>query len=229
MRKILFAGFFLFVCGLTVNVSAQGVLSEILRRMDQHNQNLRSVKADVTMVKTNSQLGVSDTYKGSTSYLPKSSLTKGKMYVRVDWTKPVEEQIVLQGDNYELYRPRLNQVIQGQKSGSSKDPSIGGALAFMTMNKEQLKANYTVTYLGEEQITAGVKTWHLQLEPKAQGSYKQAELWVDSDGMPVQAKVTERNSDTTAVQLSGVKKNERIDVKVFSLNYDKKKVKFVKA
>jgi len=36
------------------------------------------------------------------------------MYVRIDWVKPVSENIVIIGDSYRLFRPRLNQVIEGK-------------------------------------------------------------------------------------------------------------------
>lgn len=173
--------------------------------------------ASVKMDKTNVQLGFTDTTEGTTSYLSKAAA--GKMYVRINWTKPVEEQISVIGDNYELYRPRLNQVIYGKTQKAKNSASVGGALSFMSMPKAQLKANYNVSYLGEEQIGGGVRTWHLQLIPKAQSSYKTAELWVDGDGMPRQAKVTEQNSDTTTVLLSNIQKNPSLKGSSFKLSY----------
>jgi outer membrane lipoprotein-sorting protein len=208
---------------------AQGVLSEILRRMDVYNKSLQSLKADLTMVKTNTQLNISDTTTGSTSYLPKSAKTKNLMYVRIDWTKPVDEQISVIGDKYELYRPRLGQVIQGQTTKAKNNASVGGALGFMSMSKDQLKANYDVVYIGEEQISGGVKTWHLQLNPRTPTSYKTAELWVDADGTPRQAKITENNGDSTTVLISNIQKNATIKADIFKLAYDKKKVKIIQA
>ncbi len=210
-------------------VKAQGVLREILSRLDANNKSLQSLKADVTMVKTDATLGESDTTTGNTSYLPKSSKTNNQRYVRINWTKPVEEEIAVIGDTYELYRPRLNQVIQGTTSKAQGSSKAAGALAFMSMSKDELKANYDVTYLGEESVSGGTATWHLQLTPKTKTSYKLAEIWVDKDGMPRQAKVTENNNDTTTVLISNIKKNETIKGDTFRLAYDKKKVKIVKA
>ena len=81
----------------------------MLKRLDTHNKTLQSLHADVMMVKFNSQLNQPDTSIGSTSYLPKTS--KHAMYVRLDWIKPAEEQMSVIGDDYEVYRPRLNQVV----------------------------------------------------------------------------------------------------------------------
>ncbi len=233
MRKVIRYSLLAISLGLlisTVSVTeakAQNILGEILRRMDVNNKALQSLRADVTMVKTNVQLGVSDTTYGNTSYLPKT--VKRGTYVRIDWTRPVEEQISVKGDDYELFRPRLNQVIAGKVNKAKNSASVGGALGFMNMSKAQLQANYSTAYLGQEQISGGITTWHIQLTPKTPTSYKSAELWVDADGMPQQAKVIEQNNDSTTVLLSNIQKNITLRGEIFTLNYDKKKVKVIKA
>ncbi len=207
-------------------VSAQGPLGTILNRMDAHYKGLTSLKCDVTMVKTDSVLNESDTTQGSTSFLPKSG--KRAMYVRIDWTKPVNEQIVVIGEKYQLYRPNLNQVIEGQTGKAKNNAAAGGALAFVSMSKDQLKANYFVTFIDEETISGGKRTFHLELTPKVKTTYKLADLWVDADGMPLQARITENNNDTTTVLLSNIQKNGVIQTSLFTLNYDRKKVKVIK-
>jgi len=204
------------VAGVAGQAQAQrGVLGEILHRMDEHNKSLVSLKADVLMEKFNSQLGETDTSSGTTSYLPKK--TKGTMAVRIDWTKPVEEHIVILGDTYKLYRPRLNQVITGKVDSVQKDKNVpGNALAFMSMSQAQLRANYEVNYIGQES-----NLWHIELIPKTKTSYKSAELWVDSNGMPTQAKIIEQNNDTTTVKLSGLQKNVTISTAEFQLTLPK--------
>jgi len=205
---------FLFA-GSAVDAKAQGVLSEILKRMDSMNKSLVSLKADVRMEKLNAQLGETDTTSGTTSYLPKTS--KRVMYARIDWTKPVQEQIVIIGDAYKLYRPRLNQVIVGKVDKAAHSNKVpGNALAFMSMSKAQLQENYSVNYIGQE-TAGGSSTWHLELVPKTKTSYKTAELWVDSDGMPIQAKVIEQNNDTSTILLSNVQKNVTISASDFNL------------
>ena len=89
----------------------------------------------------------------------------------------------------------------------------------MSMSKAQLKTNYVIDYIGQEQITGAIQTWHLKLTPKAAASYKIAEIWVDSNGMPLQAKITERNDDLTTVLLSDLQKNININVKEFSIDF----------
>lgn len=204
---------------------AQGILGEILKRMDMYNKSLQSMQANVTMVKHNPQLGVSDTSIGSTSYLPKGKKTP--MYVRIDWTKPVQEQMAVIGDSYEIFRPRLNQVIEGKVDKAKNNAAAGGALSFMNMGREQLKANYNIEFVAEETLKDkdGTPTWHLLLTPKTRTSYKSADLWVDKDGTPRQAKVTENNNDSTTVLLENIKKNLTLSASIFKLNYPKNATK----
>lgn len=225
MNKVLRIGLigvclgFIFSSISAGEAKAQNILGEILRRMDTYNKSLQSLKADVTMVKYDPVLKVADTTVGTTSYLPKT--TKRSLYARIDWTKPVEEQISVIGDSYELYRPRLNQVIYGKTQKAQGSPKAGNLLSFMNMSKEQLKANYDVVYIGEEQIQGGAKTWHIQLTPKIKSGYKFADMWIDGDGTPRQAKVTENNDDTTTLLISNMQKNITLNASIFKLNYPK--------
>jgi len=214
---------FVFATFLFVG-SANAQISEILKRMDTYNKSLQSLQASVKMDKHNPQLNVTDTLIGTTSFLPKTK-SRG-MYVRLDWQtengRPKQESMIVQGDDYQLYSGGTrNQVIIGKVNKAKNSAGAGNVLSFMNMSKEQLKANYDVTYLGQEKLSNGRDTWHLQLIPKATTSYKAAELWVDSDGMPRQAKVIEPNSDTTTILLTGDKKNETLNPSIFAPNWPK--------
>jgi outer membrane lipoprotein-sorting protein len=217
-HSLLYFGFLLsVVIASAMTASAQqpakGPLGQVLDRLDSFNKSLQSVQADVTMLKHNPQLGTTDTYIGSTSYLPKA---RGKMYVRLDWKKPSVENMVVIGEDYKLYKPSINQLYVGKTNQAKSSAGAGNALAFMNMSKDQLKANYTIAYLGEESA-AGQMTWKLQLTPKAAANYKSAELWVAPNGMPVQAKVLEQTNDTTTVILANIKENQTINVNIFAL------------
>ena len=197
---------------------AQGVLGEILKRMETHRNTLTSLRADVTMVKFDSVLKDSDTTEGTAIYLP---LKGREALVRIDWTKPAQETLAVVKGQYVIYRPRLNQAIIGNAKDAKGNGKANNVLAFMNMSKAQLQANYSVKYLGQENIKGGIPTWHLELTPKTAQSYKSAELWVDGDGMPLQAKIVEKNNDTTTVLLSNLKKNETIKAEVFTVKMPK--------
>lgn len=209
----IFAGFF-----SVPEASAQDKLREILNRMDVHNKNLTTLRAKVTMVKTQAQLGESDTSIGTALY------AKGKTrnpLVRIDWEKP-QESLAVRDGQYIMYRPRLQVAYTGSTSGAGKDTKSSSALAFMSMSKAELRANYDVALLGENvTLSSGVRTWHLQLTPKGKTSYRSAELWVDPDGMPQQTKIIEQNNDTTTVLLTNLEKNVKLDGSAFQLSLPK--------
>jgi outer membrane lipoprotein-sorting protein len=198
---------------------AQDPTNEILKRLQEHRAALKTLRADVTMDKHNSQLGEHDTKDGSVIYMPGQS--EREMYIRIDWTRPSVEQLAVIKGEYTLFTPRLKQAIVGKVDGAKNSAGASGALAFMSMSKEQLKANYTVKYMGEETVGGAAKTWHLLLTPKAAGKYKSAEIWIDGNGMPLQAKVVESNNDSTTVLLKNLRKNETINAKIFKIDLPK--------
>jgi outer membrane lipoprotein-sorting protein len=51
--------------------------------------------------------------------------------------------------------------------------------------------------------------------PRGGASYKYAEIWVDSSGMLIQAKVVEKNDDYTAVRLLNPQKNVGVSTEEF--------------
>jgi outer membrane lipoprotein-sorting protein len=217
MKRVLglaaFAVVFAFATSTTA--SAQNLIGKILKRMDDNNKGMKSLKSSIKMDKLNSQLGENDVSEGSVQYLP--AATKEKIRVRIDWTKPAVEHLSVGGGKYMLFRPRHQQAIVGNVDSAKGNAGAGGPLAFMTMSRAQLKTNYEVSYLGEAMAAGSVKTWHLKLTPKNATSYRSAELWVDSNGMPVQAKVFEKNNDTTTIQLTNIERNATIPSDVFSI------------
>ena len=207
---------FLFVFNIfaVIETKAQGPLGDVLKRMDAHNKSLQTLRANVAMDKLNSQLDEHDIYEGKAIYLPQ----KGKnAYVRIDWSKPIEESLAVIGKEYQLYRPRLKQMIVGNVDKATGSGKSNSALSFINMSKAQLNANYERKYIGQEDVSGGIKTFHIELIPKGATSYKKADLWVDVNGMPIMMKVTENNNDMTTVVLSNIEKNVTINASVFKI------------
>ncbi len=194
--------------------AAQDKLRQILTRMDNHNKGLSTLRATLTEVKTNAQLGVSDTRVGTVIY----GKRPGKdALARIDWQKPEESLAVVDG-KYTLYQVRLNLALTGSTKTAAKDTRGNSALAFMNMSKAQLNANYTVVLLGENvTLSSGVRTWHLGMTPNVKTNYKSAELWVDADGMPHQTKITENNNDTATYLLTNLEKNASLKTSNFQI------------
>jgi len=211
-------GFVFFAVEAPNTFGQGGIINEVFARMDAHNKALTSLKASVTMVKVNTQLGgVQDTNEGTAIYLPQ----RGKdALIRIDWKSP-KESLAVVNKQYVIYRPALSQAYTGSTNDAQKNPKAGNALSFMNMSRAQLKQNYDTVYLGQETVRGGVQTWHLQLTPKAKSNYKAAEIWVDGNGMPVQSKVIENNGDSTTVLLSGLQKNVKISGSEFKITLPK--------
>lgn len=214
-----------FIFGSLSVTETKAQLQEILNRMDKNNQTLQSLRSNVKMVKYNAQLKESDTTEGTANYLP----SKGReAYVRIDWTKPVQETLAVAKGRYIIYRPGLKQAFTGNIKDAQGSGKANGALSFINMSKAELKANYSIKYLGAETVSSGTETVRLELTPKKATSYKTAEIWVDKDGMPVQAKIIESNNDWTTVLLSAIRKNETISGEIFNVKVPSD-TKFVKS
>ena len=207
------------------NGQSAGLVSSVLNRMERNRQSLKSLKASLSMEKYNAQLRDKDQYIGTVLYMPASGRNA---FVRIEWQKPQHEILAVANGKYRLYRPRLNQVIEG-KTGSVKGPGgSGGVLDMMYMSKQQLETKFEpVQDVREETLWGGVSTIHLTLVPKGNAGYKYAEIWVDSAGMPVQTKIVEKNGDATTMRLSGMERNAKMSSDEFNLKLDSN-VKIIK-
>jgi len=195
-----------------------GFVSSVLTKMERSNRSLKTLSADISMQKYNSQLHDSDNYYGTVRYIPSGG--RAASFVRLDWQKPQQEILVVANGSYLLYRPRLNQVIEGKTTAVSnkKDNDV---LALLNMSAAQLRSRFSdLQDKGEETIWGGVRTAHLTAIPKTAASYKYIELWIDDSGMPVQAKMVEKNDDSTTMRLSNVNKNSDIPMSTFKLDLD---------
>lgn len=199
-----------------------GLVSSVLNRMEQNRQSLKSLRAGISMEKYNSQLRNSERLDGIIAYTPASGRSAN---VRIEWNKPHEILTVMNG-TYWLYKPRLSVVYTGR---SKPGNSGGGITEMMNMSRQQLTAKFEPFQdVREETLWGGVSTIHLRLVPKGNASFKYAEIWVDSSGMPVQTKVVEKNDDATTVRLNNLERNVKISSDVFSVKYDSN-VKVIKS
>jgi outer membrane lipoprotein-sorting protein len=122
---------------------------------------------------------------------------------------------------YVLYKPKSGQAITGSTEKAKGSPKAGNALAFMSMTRAQLRENYSVTYIGDEKLSEGSATDHIKLVPKMASNYTSAEIWVDANGMVVQSKITEKNNDTTTIQLTKIEKNKTLKATDFQITMKK--------
>ncbi|HJY31102.1 MAG TPA: hypothetical protein VJ306_23905, partial [Pyrinomonadaceae bacterium] len=72
----------------TTNGQGAGLVSSVLSRLEKNRASLKSLRAGISMVKYNSQLGVEDKYNGVVIYLPGGGRQAS---VRIDWSSPRRE------------------------------------------------------------------------------------------------------------------------------------------
>ena len=184
-------------------------MSSVLNRMERNRQSLKSLKASLSMEKYNAQLRDADKYHGVILYMPAGGRNAS---VRIDWQSPQQETLAVANGKYTLLRPRLDVAYTGSSNSSKVRNSGGGMMEMMYLSRQQLEARFQpVQDVREETLWGGVSTIHLTLVPKGNASFKYAEIWVDSGGMPVQTKIVEKNGDATTMRLSSVEKNPRLN------------------
>jgi outer membrane lipoprotein-sorting protein len=210
----------------TANGQGAGLVSSVLSRMEKNRQTLKSLRAGIHVSKYNSQLGVEDKYSGVVIYLPGAGRQAA---VRIDWTSPRKEVLAVNNNRYTIFRPALKVAYTGDSRKMSGDNKAGSLLEMMNMSRAQLESRFQpVKDVREETLGGGVGTIHLTLVPKGKASYKYAEVWIDSAGMPVQAKIVEKNDDSTTMRLTALEKNARISTGDFDIKLDSN-VKIVKS
>ncbi len=168
------------------------------------------------MEKYNAQLRDAEKYNGTVIYMPSSGREAA---VRIEWRSPQHEILAVINGKYTLFRPRLNMAYVG--SSKSNRNKAGGILELMYMSRQQLETRFQpVQDVREETLWGGTSTIHLTLVPRGNASFKYAEIWVDSSGMPVQTKIVEKNDDATTMRLTGMEKNAKINGDEFNLKLD---------
>ncbi|MFN2511966.1 MAG: outer membrane lipoprotein carrier protein LolA [Pyrinomonadaceae bacterium] len=224
MKRFVFMVFMILIAAvpLTPGLSGKaygqsaGLVSSVLNRMERNRQSLKSLRAGISMEKYNSQLRDAEKYNGTVIYMPSSGREAA---VRIEWRSPQHEILSVINGKYTLFRPRLNMAYVG--SSKSNRNKAGGILELMYMSRQQLETRFQpVQDVREETLWGGTSTIHLTLVPRGNASFKYAEIWVDSSGMPVQTKIVEKNDDATTMRLTGMEKNAKINGDEFNLKLD---------
>ena len=206
-----------FISRGRAHAQTAGLVSSIFSRMDRQKRSLKSLRANISMTKYNSQLRDSDSYQGIVLYIPGGG-GSSSAFVRLEWTKPLSEILTVANGNYDLYKPRQNLVYRG-RTGSIKSSKDSDVLALMNMSAAQLRARFgELEDVREETLWGGVWTQHFKATPKTAAGYKYIEVWVDKEGMPVQTKMVEKNDDSTTMRLTNVQKNASIPMDQFKQN-----------
>jgi len=202
----------------TANAQA-GLVSSILSRLDKNRQSLKTLRANITMWKYNSQIRVEDQYQGIVLYIPGVGGSRNS-FMRLEWTSPQHETLAVAKGSYMFYRPRLKTVIVGT-TRSVAEGKNNDVLELMSMSATQFRTKFgEFQDVRDETLGGGVWTQHFRVTPKGPASYQYIEVWVDKEGLPVQTKMVEKNNDATTVRLTNVQKNQTIPLGEFELKLD---------
>jgi outer membrane lipoprotein-sorting protein len=195
------------------------LLTGILNKMERAHQELKSLKAELVLQKTNTQIGVTDSEYGNLMYKPGTAKSKQKL--RIDYTKPSKDIAAVDGDSFVFYQPRINQAIKGLASKYAKGKQ-GGFTQFITIGLSgSLKSSsgkYTVSFVKDEAVD-GVMTSVLRLTPKSNDQFTSIDIWVNQQSWyPVQFRGAERNGDLTTVTLKNLQLNANLPDNAFAVN-----------
>ncbi len=178
---------------------------EILSRLDAAAATFKSLRADIVRVKYTAILDDRSEESGSMAIL-----RSGKdMRARILITKPNERAVSFQGDEVEIFYPKINtvQIFDVGKNRGLIDQFL--LLGFGSSGKDIAKA-YNVKVAGQEKIH-GIDTTKIVLTPKSakvRESLKSVEMWIpDGQAYPVRQKFVEPSDDYMEVTYRNSKVN----------------------
>jgi len=222
MSLAIIAGISLLPAGFDRSASANTqpqILTGILNKMEKAHQDLKSLKAEMVLEKTNTQIGVTDSEYGQMIYKP--GTTKSKQKLRIDYTKPSKDILAVDGDNFVFYQPRINQAFKGMASKYSKGKQ-GGLAQFITIaldgSLKSASGRYNIGFVKDEMVE-GVMTSVLRLTPKSSDQFASFDIWVNQqNGFPLRFSGTERNGDLMMVTLKNLQLNTNVPNDAFALD-----------
>jgi outer membrane lipoprotein-sorting protein len=193
-------------------------LTDVLAQMDAAAASFTGVKAAVTKA---SYTAVIDDLSEEVGTMYMTSKAKGKdVRMKMDFTKPDPRAVAFAGKKGEIYYPKIKTVHEYDLGKHKNLVESFLLLGFGTSGK-QLTKDYTVKYVGGED-TAGVKTHHLELVPKAKKArekFVKIDMWLAKDGgHPVQQKFTAPSDDTNTLTYTDIEINPVLSDKDVALN-----------
>lgn len=134
-----------------------------------------------------------------------------QVQLRLDFGEPDVRTVVLSGRRAEIYYPKIR-TVQIYDLGRQRELVDQFLLLGFGTSGGELKKNYTVRALGDEQV-AGVAASRLELVPKSQKAREHVvkiEMWVSPDGHPVRHKFYKPSGDYTLITYSNLRINSGI-------------------
>jgi outer membrane lipoprotein-sorting protein len=221
-KTFLRACFSLFVyAGLWVSGSAkpQDDISpetrKVLLHMDQTNQSLADLMADVTETKVTIVVNDTSVSTGKLFYKRAKNGSKTKL----EYDKPELKTLLIDKDKVWVYEPKIKhlQEIDLGKSHSQEAFFVTG----IGQSGSAIAKSYDVKLLNEEALD-GTKTSLLELKPKSEkvsALFTKILLWIDqSRWVPIQTRLTESTGDYLTIRFENMRFNPNLPDKTFKLS-----------
>lgn len=183
---------------------ANGKLDEILAKMEQAARSIKTIEADMRQEKRDMQIGGKEVYAGKILFLHAGKNTDK---IRIDYSIPLGQVVVVDGNKITLYQPAIKQVMLTTRQAQASQNQEFSFIATPYKSVPELKSQYNIAYNGDEQV-ASASTAKLELTPKGASSAKKLTLWVDqSSWVPIKYQVIETNNNVTTFTLTNIKIN----------------------
>ncbi len=214
------AGITLSLAGADRRANAQPqILTGILNKMRKANQDLKSLKAEIIQEKTNTQIGVTDTTQGQLVYKPGPGNSNRKL--RIDYTKPSQDILAVDGDSFIYYQPRIKQAVKGITSKVSKGKQDGLAQilsAVLSGSLESASGEYESSLIKSDEMINGIMTSMMRAIPKSNKQFTKIDIWISQQTwIPVRFSATERNGDVTVFTFKNMQLNAEVPNNMFNL------------
>ncbi len=194
-------------------------LDQVLARMEQQGDTLRSLEADLTQRKWTDILQEFDQGESGRFQFLKAS---GEVYLRKDIQRPQPNFLVIRKGEVIFYQPAIKQA-QRHQLGENKDKAEFLLLGFGT-SREALQEAYRMALLGEEEVD-GRHTYVVELTPRSErvsAFFSKIVLWIDSQlWVPIQQKLVEPTEDYLLVGFRNVRLNPKLSPQDFELKIPK--------
>jgi len=216
------AGITLLLAGADRRAGANAqpqLLTGILNKMRNANQNLKSLKAEIVQEKINNQIGITDTTYGQLLYKPDPS--KSNRRLRINYTKPSQDILAVDGDNFVFYQPRIKQAIKGftSKVSKGKQDGLAQVLAIVLSGSlESASGEYDLSIVKDDEKVNGIVTSLMRAIPKSNKQFTSIDIWISQQNwIPVRFSATERNGDVTVFTFKNMQVNADLPNSAFNL------------
>jgi outer membrane lipoprotein-sorting protein len=195
--------------GLMPNAQANGQLDQILNNMQNAGKNIKTFASSLVQAKHSNLGGKPEKYDGTIT-LQRGA--QGSEKVIIHYTNG--QHVSVNGNKIVLYNEIIRQAIETTRQSQAKDKPQFDFIATPFSSVAELKANFNIAYLGEEDGMA-----KLELTPKNPALQKSI-MWVDRDlWIPTKFRVVEKTGDISYFTLSGVQRNPKVSASTFIIKY----------